>query len=239
MKTPITRGPLSKAARFAAGGLLAAAASSAALASDLPRAGLRIDAGTFFSLSGNYSSVRTLRETVLPAAGVGLAFRYRILPNVLLEAGYGYHWMFVRKDQRPSGYADDKPALILPLYSVNAVVFLGTKSALQPFVTAGAGWSPWRFAAQPFRGEIWAAPADDDEDFAARSLVVSAGLGIELIPWSRVSVVLEAKYLHLFAGDAEKFGESGFAGQGLLGVRLGVVYSFGPRRPKPAVEEEQ
>ncbi len=170
---------------------------------------------------------------------MGLAFRYRILSNVLLEAGYSYNWMFIRKDQRPSGYADDKPALLLPFYTLNATLFLATKGAFQPYLTAGGGLCPWRFASQPFRGEIWSAPLDDSEDFAKASPVLSAGLGFELIPWSRISFVAEVKYLHLFAADAERFGESGFGGQGFLGVRLGLVYSFGPRRPKPVEEASQ
>ena len=231
MKTPITPGP-SIRARLLVWGLLAAAATASVTAADLPRAGLRLDAGSLFSLSGKYSATETLRETVIAGAGLGLAFRYRILSNVLLEAGYGYNWMFIRKDKRPSGTSDDKPALILPFYTLNATVFLTTKGSFQPFLTAGVGWCPWRFADQPFRGNIWAAPADDSEDFAKRSPLLGAGLGFELIPWSRVSLIAEAKYLYLFAADAERFGESGFGGQGFLGVRLGLAYSFGPRRPK-------
>ncbi len=235
MKTPIIPGP-SIRARLLVWGLLAAAATAGVPAADLPRAGLRIDAGSLFSLSGNYSASQTLRQIVIPGAGLGLAFRYRVLSNVLLEAGYGYNWMFVRKDMRPSAYADDQPALILPFYTLNVVVFLTTKGSFQPFLTAGGGWCPWRFASQAFRGEIWPAPEDDSEDFAKLSPVLGAGLGFELIPWSRVSCIAEVKYLRLFAADAEKFGESGFGGQGFLGVRLGLAYSFGPRRPK-AVEE--
>jgi len=218
--------------------MLVTVAASGLEATDFPdRLSVRLDPGTLFSLHGDYSESLKLKEMVLSGAGLGLSLRYRLHSVILLEAGYSYNWMFIQKDRRPSAYVADKPALVLPVYTLNGIVLMSQSESLRPYFTLGGGFCPWRFASEAIRGDIWPAPLDSDDTFSKNSLILNAGLGLEIIPWSRVSFVVEAKYHFLFSKDAERFGTEGFNNQGFLGVRLGIVYSFGPQK-SPAQEEE-
>jgi hypothetical protein len=218
--------------------MLGAAAASGLMAADFPdQVSVRLDPGTLFSLHGRYSSSYKLKEMVLPGAGLGISLRYRVHSAILLEAGYSYNWMFIRKDMRPAAYLADKPALVLPMYTLNGTVLMSQSESLRPYFTLGGGLCPWRFASEAFRGDIWPALLDSDDTFSKNSLILNAGLGLEIIPWSRVSFVVEAKYHLLFSKDGARFGTEGFNNQGFLGLRLGIVYSFGPQK-SPAQEEE-
>jgi len=218
--------------------MLVAAAASGSIAGDLPdRLSVRLDPGTLFSLHGRYSASYDLKEMVLAGAGLGISLRYRLHSAIFLEVGYSYNWMFIKKDMRPSAYLADKPALVLPMYTLNGTVLMSLSESLRPYFTLGGGLCPWRFASEAFRGDIWPAPLDSDDTFSKNSLILNAGLGLEIIPWSRVSFVVEAKYHLLFSKDGARFGTEGFNNQGFLGLRLGIVYSFGPQK-SPAQEEE-
>lgn len=217
--------------------LVTAAASELTAADFLDRVSIRLDPGTVFSLHGNYSESLKLKDMVLSGAGLGMTLRVRVHSAFLLEAGYSYNWMFIQKDMRPSAYTADKPALIIPMYTLNGTVLMSQGKSLRPYFTLGGGLCPWRFSSEAIRGEIWPAPLDSTDQFSKTSLILNAGLGIEIIPWSRVSFVAEVKYHYLFSKDAERFGAEGFDNQGFLGVRLGIVYSFGPQK-SPAQEED-
>jgi Outer membrane protein beta-barrel domain len=217
--------------------LTAAAAPESIEAASLDRVSVRLDLGTMISLHGRYSESTPLRDMVLPGAGFGLSLRYRVTPFLLLEAGYSYNWMFIQKDKRPSAYTADKPALVLPLYSLNGTLLMSQSESVRPYFTLGGGLCPWRFASQAIRGEIWPAPLDENDTFSKNSLILDTGLGLELIPWSRLSFVVEAKYFYLFSQDAARFGTEGFGQQGFLGVRLGIIFSFGSQ--KSHVQEEE
>ena len=217
--------------------LITAAAPGSIAAGSLDKVSLRLDLGTLISLHGRYSESYKLTDMVLPGAGLGLSLRYRAHPAILLEAGYSYNWMFIQEDMRPSAYTADKPALVLPMYTLNGIVLMSQSESLRPYFTLGGGLCPWRFAEEAIRGEIWPAPLDSDDTYAKNSLILNAGLGLELIPWSRVSFVVEAKYHLLFSKDEARFGTEGFNNQSFLGLRLGIVYSFGPQK-SPAQEEE-
>jgi hypothetical protein len=216
--------------------LLAAAVSGLPEAGSLDRVSIRLDSGTCFSLHGNYSESYKLKEMVLPSAGLGMTVRFRLYSSIYLEAGYSYNWMFLKKDMRPSAYTADKPALILPMYTLSGTVFMSSSESLRPYFTLGGGLCPWRFSSEAIRGEIWEAPLDSSAQFSKNSLILNTGLGIQIIPWSHVSFVADVRYHHLFAKDVEKFGTEGFGNQGFLGVRLGIVYSFS--RQKSAAQEE-
>jgi opacity protein-like surface antigen len=217
--------------------LTAAAAPELMTAASLDRVSVRLDLGTMISLHGRYSESSTLREMVLPGAGLGFSLRYRVTPFLLLEAGYSYNWAFIQKDKRPSAYTADKPALILPLYSLNGTLLMSQSESVRPYFTLGGGLCPWRFASEAIRGEIWPAPLDEDDTFSKNSLILNTGLGLELIPWSRLSFVVEARYLYLFSRDAARFGTEGFGNQGFLGVRLGIIFSFGSQKSSAPEEE--
>jgi hypothetical protein len=209
------------------------------MAADFPdRVSVRLDPGTLFSLHGRYSASYNLKEMVLSGAGLGLSLRFRVHPAILLEAGYSYNWMFIKKDMRPAAYLADKPALVLPMYMLNGTVLMSQSESLRPYFTLGGGLCPWRFSSEGLRGEIWPSPLDSDDTFAKSSLILNAGLGLEIMPWSRLSFVVEAKYHLLFSKDAVRFGTTGFNNQGFLGLRLGIVYSFGAQKSPPQEEED-
>ena len=218
--------------------MLVMAAHEAMEAGTLEKVSVRFDLGTLVSLHGRYSESYTLRDMLLPGAGLGLSLRYRVHPAFLIEAGYSYNWMFIKKNMRPAAYTADKPALVLPMYTLNGTVWMSQSESLRPYFTLGGGLCPWRFVEEPMRGDIWPAPLDEDETFSKNSLIFNAGLGLELIPWSRVSFLVEAKYHYLFAKDKARFGTEGFGNQGFLGVRLGIVFFFGPQKSSPKEDED-
>jgi hypothetical protein len=131
-----------------------------------------------------------------------------------------------------------KPGLILPMYTLNGTVLMSQSGSLRPYLSLGGGLCPWRFVEELPRGNIWPAPLDEDETFSKNSLILNAGLGLELIPWSRVSFLVEAKYHYLFGKDQARFGTEGFGNQGFLGVRLGIVFFYGPQKSSPQEDEE-
>lgn len=219
--------------------MLVAAAASGSIAGDFPdRVSVRLDPGTLFSLHGRYSASYDLKEMVLAGAGLGISLRVRLHSAIFLEVGYSYNWMFIKKDMRPSAYLADKPALVLPMYTLNGTVLMSQSESLRPYFTLGGGLCPWRFSSEGLRGEIWPSPLDSDDTFAKNSLILNTGLGLEIIPWSRVSFVVEAKYHFLLSKDAVRFGTTGFNNQGFLGLRLGIVYSFGAQKSPPQEEED-
>jgi hypothetical protein len=217
--------------------LLITLAPAAAAADGLTRVSLRLDAGTILALHGGYSDSERLKDMVLAGAGMGFAIGYRVAPFFSLEAGYSYNWMFIQKDKRPSAYAADKPALILPIYTLEGTVFLASGGSVRPCLILGAGLCPWRFSSEAIRGEIWAAPENSAAQFSKSSLILGAGLGVEVTLWSRLRLFGKAQYHYLLAADQEKFGTAAFGNQGFLGIRLGLAYSLGS--PKPETESEE
>ena len=205
----------------------------------LDRFGLSFNPGTVIALHGNYSDSKKLKDMVIPGAGLGLILRCKINENLFIDAGYSYNWLFIKEEARPSAYESDKPAFVLPMYTVNGTFFLVSGHSLEPYVTLGGGLYPWRFSSEAIRGEIWAAPDNTEEEFSKSSLGLNGGFGVELRLWSKLAVFAEATYLYLFAGDEEKFGTSAFNNQGLLGIRLGLTFYFGQKESLPTVEDER
>lgn len=202
----------------------------------LNRLGLSLNPGTVLALHGNYSDSKKLKDMVIPGAGLGLIFRYKINENLFIDAGYSYNWLFIKKDERPSAYEADKPAFVLPMYTVNGTYFLVSGRTIEPYLTLGGGLYPWRLSSEAIRGEIWSAPENTEEKFSKSSLGLNGGLGVEVRLWSTLAVFAEATYLYLFAKDEEKFGTGDFANQGFVGVRLGVTLYFGRKESLPGDE---
>src|SRR4030042_5047730 len=134
--------------------MLVMAAHEAMEAGTLEKVSVRFDLGTLVSLHGRYSESYTLRDMLLPGAGLGLSLRYRVHPAFLIEAGYSYNWMFIKKNMRPAAYTADKPALVLPMYTLNGTVWMSQSESLRPYFTLGGGLCPWRFVEEPMRGKV-------------------------------------------------------------------------------------
>ena len=191
---------------------------------------ISLNPGGIWALNGYYNETEKLKDRVIPGAGLGLGLRYEITENFTVEACYSYNWMFIKKTKRPDAYKDDKPAFVIPMYTLNGTVFLSTSKTMDPFLTAGVGIFPWSFSSQARGGELWSAPENPDEDFSKSSLGLNIGVGVEVYLWSKISLLIESKYYYIFAKDEEKFGTDTFTRQGLLGVRLGIAYHFGKRQ---------
>ena len=186
--------------------------------------------GGLWALNGNYNETEKLTDRVLSGAGLGLGLRYEISQNLTIEACYSYNWMFIKKEKRPDAYKDDKPALLIPMYTLNGTLFLTSSKTFDPFLTAGVGIFPWRFSSQVTGGELWTAPENPDEDFSKSSLGLNIGIGVEVFIWSKISLLAESKYYYIFTKDEEKFGTDGFTNQGFLGIQLGLTYHFGKKQ---------
>jgi hypothetical protein len=210
--------------------ILVALAPPGAEAGLLDRFGIGLNVGTLLSQKGNYNISATLRRTVLPGAGYGLSLRYRISNSLFIDGGFSYNWMYFRKETRPAKWVSYKPAFVAPLYSLNLTYYLPHVRGISPFITAGGGVCPWWFSSAVWGGELWMAPADRHEQFTKVSRQVNAGLGLEVMLGSKLSVQGEARYYRVFVGNVAKFGA--FGDQDLLGVRLGVTFYFGGRESK-------
>lgn len=191
---------------------------------------ISLNPGGLWALNGNYDETEKLKDIVLSGAGLGLGFRYEISTNFTIEACYSYNWMFIKEEKRPYAYKDDKPALLIPMYTLNGTFFLTSSKTLDPFLTAGVGIFPWWFSSQVTGGELWTAPENSEEDFSKTSLGLNIGMGIDVYISSKISLTAESKYYYIFAKDKEKFGTDEFTNQDFLGIRLGLTYHFGKKQ---------
>ncbi len=205
----------------------------------LNRFGLSLNPGTILALHGNYNDSNKLKDMVIPGAGLGLIIRYKIRQNLFLDAGYSYNWLFIKQEKRPSAYETDKPAFVLPMYTLNGTLFLVSGHSVEPYLSLGGGFYPWRFSSEAIRGEIWSAPENAEEQFSKSSLGLNGGLGVEVRLWSKLAVFAEATYLYLFAKDEGKFGTGDFGNQGFLGIRLGMTFYFGRKESLPDDEGQR
>ncbi len=216
--------------------VLVAAIAPGAAAEFLERWSLNFNAGTVLALNGRYDGATRLNQMVLPGSGMGLSIKYNVGRRLILDAAYSYNWLFVRKARRPEDYVADKPAMVLPLYTLNVAYVLSPGRNVRPFVTLGGGLAPWWFSSQAFKGTLWTAPAAE-ANFSKISPLLNGGLGIELGLWSHISISCEARYSWVFAKDEDRFGTGVFTDQGILGVRLGITYHFGRRNTSNQPEE--
>ena len=179
------------------------------------------------SLTGNYNDTAAMKNMVIPGAGLGLVLRYKFTQNLFLDAGYSYNWMFYRKDTRPEDYTSEKPAWIIPSYTLNGTLFLTSKHPVRPYVTAGGGFCPWWFSSRVTGGTLFWFPGTDDVKFSKISWTVNGGMGIEVAISSKAALFAEAKYHYIFARDASRFGTGSFTDQSVLGIRLGMTVYLG------------
>jgi hypothetical protein len=208
-----------------------------ATASFLSKLGIGLNPGAILTLSGNYSGSQSLGDVVLPGSGLGLSLRYQLNRNLFIDGGFSYNWMFFRADKRPSDYASDKPALVVPMYTLNITFYPAPGHTIAPYLTAGGGICPWWFSSRASGGVLWLAPEDKDETFTQVSKMINGGLGIELRLGSKFSVLGEARYYHIFVKYEPKLGARGFGNQNLLGIRLGINFYFGSRESQKKDEE--
>jgi len=202
-------------------------APGSAAASVWSRLSFGIAPTSVLSITGNYNDTATIRNMVIPGAGLGLVLRFKFTPNLFFDAGYSYNWMFYRKDTRPEDYTSEKPAWIIPSYTLNGTLFLTSKHAVKPYVTAGGGLCPWWFSSRVTGGTLFWFPGTDDIKFSKISWTVNAGMGIEVNFGSKIALFAETKYHYIFAQDGSRFGTGSFTNQSVLGIRLGMMIYLG------------
>jgi hypothetical protein len=208
-----------------------ALAPRTATAGLLSRLGVGLNPGTLLALRGDYSSSAKLKDMVLPGAGLGLSLRYRLNKNFFIDGSFSYNWMFFQQNKRPSEYVSDKPAFVAPMYTLNGTFYPMSGHTIEPYLTAGGGICPWWFSSQATGGVLWLSPGNPDEAFTKVSKLIEGGLGIEVMIWSKFSILGEVKYYHIFAKDEYKFGKGYFGDQDLLGIRLGITFYFSSKNP--------
>ncbi|MBN2206194.1 MAG: outer membrane beta-barrel protein [Candidatus Aminicenantes bacterium] len=206
-------------------GLLVAAAPAAAGVAN--RFSLKLTPGGVTAVDGRFNDAAKTSAVVNVGAGLAAAVRYRFNDFVCLEAGYGFAWLSVKKDQRPFDYKEGSPALNIQTATLNATVFLSSGFAIDPYLTAGLGVYPWRFSRTALWGDAWPAPSKPSESFGAVSPGFNAGIGAEAYLFGRVYASAELKYHFLFARNPAKFGTDDFTQQDFAALTIGLVYRFG------------
>jgi len=202
-------------------------APGSAAASVWSRLSFSVAPTSVFSLSGNFNDAAAMKDMVIPGAGLGLVLRFRFTRNLFLDAGYSYNWMFYKKDTRPDDYKSEKPAWIIPSYTLNGTLFITSKHAVKPYLTAGGGFCPWWFSSRVTGGTLFWFPGTDDVKFSKISWTVNAGMGIEVNISSKIAFFAETKYHYIFAQDGSRFGTESFTNQSVLGIRLGMTLYLG------------
>jgi hypothetical protein len=191
------------------------------------RLSLSLVPGAMMSLKGSYNAVATMKSTFIPGAGLGLVLRYRMSRNFFIDAAYSYHWMFFRSETRPSDYSSEKPAWVLPSYSINGTFFILSGRPVRPYLTLGGGVCPWWVSSRITGGTLLWFPGTEDVKFSKISWSLNSGAGVELTLGSKAAVFGEARILRIFARDVTKFGTDSLTDQTLLGVRVGLTIYFG------------
>ena len=190
------------------------------------RTNIRLSPGAYFALGGQYNDVNKLRKILNLGVNGGIALRFGLTNNTFLEFSASETWFSVKKEYRPFSYKENNPALIMPMYFLNWVLYYKSNYVAEPYLTFGAGISPWKFTRDGLFSRPWKAPANSEENFSDISFGLNVGLGLEVFLFQKISVFTEAKYYYFFMRNVSKFGTDDFNQQDFLGVNLGVIFYF-------------
>jgi opacity protein-like surface antigen len=190
------------------------------------RTNIRLFPGAYFALDGHYNDAYKLRKVLNLGVNGGLGIRFGLTNNTFLELSASETWLPVKKEFRPFSYKEKHPALIMPMYFLNWVFYYKSNYAAEPYLTFGAGISPWKFTRGGLFSRPWKAPANSEENFSDTSFGLNVGLGLEVFLFQKISVFTEAKYYYFFTRNVPKFGTDDFNQQDFLGINLGVIFYF-------------
>jgi len=190
------------------------------------RTNIRLFPGAYFALDGHFNDSYKLRKILNLGLNAGLALRFGLTSNTFIEFSLSESWFSIKEAYRPFSYKENNPALIMPMYFVNWILFYKSNYIAEPYLTFGAGISPWKFTRDGFFGRPWKAPANSEENFSDTSFGLNAGLGVEVFIFQRISFFTEVKYYYFFMRNVPKFGTDDFNQQDFLGINLGVIFHF-------------
>ena len=190
------------------------------------RTNIRLYPGAYFALGGHFNDVYKLRKILNLGVNAGIALRFGLTSNTFLEFSASESWFSVKNEFRPFSYKENNPALIMPMYFVNWVLFYKSNYVAEPYLTFGAGISPWKFTKNGLFSRAWKAPANSEENFSDKSFGLNAGLGMEVFLFQKISVFTEVKYYYFFMRNVSKFGTDDFNQQDFLGINLGIIFYF-------------
>ena len=143
------------------------------------RTNIRISPGVSFPLGGHYNDSKKLRQILNLGVNAGLGLRFGLTNNTFLEFSFSETWFSLKQEYRPFSYKERAPALVMPMYFINWVLFHKSNYAAEPYFIFGAGISPWKFTRSGLFGKSWTAPANSEEKFSDISFGLNAGLGVE------------------------------------------------------------
>jgi opacity protein-like surface antigen len=202
-------------------------ASSAGASSFVDRFSFKLSPGGVIAMGGHFTDSVKLNKAVGIGIAMTAALRVKVTDYFVLDAGYTFDWMAVKKSYRPFEYKEQTPALNLGMMTLNGTLFMSQGYAIAPYLTFGAGMCPWQFSRKALGGGAWPAPGNPANEFSAMSFGLNTGLGAEISLSTKLNVFVEAKYHYIFARNISKFGTDDFNQQDFLGLNIGLVFHLG------------
>ena len=208
--------------------MIVAFAGSTAYAMDMSKhIGFGVWGGGNMPLHGNYDSTYALSDQVGFYGFPAVEVKYVVMDKFSLAASYGYGYMPMKDDKKPSGtlWEDMTPALNLPFVTLNGTFNFGPMmkaedNKLNPFATAGVGMYMWYFSVNERTDKM---SAMGGEEFKASSLGINVGGGVEYFAMEKLAIVGRVNYHYVMMKDEDKFGPD-FGNQGFLMFGAGVTY---------------
>jgi len=179
-----------------------------------------------FSLGGNFNDTNKLKDVLNPGLGLGVGLRFEVTENFYLDAGYSYNWLSFKEFRRPYIYRRQRPAFEMQMFSLNSTLFYKSGYKIEPFLTFGGIYTPWKFTQDSFKSALWPAPGNQEVSFSDQSLCLNVGLGVEYFAWGHLSIIFEIKYNYLFSRNPERLGTDDFTQQDFLSISLGTVFKL-------------
>lgn len=186
----------------------------------------RVSPGILFNLGGSYTDVRNFRDVVDLGGGLNIGLRYEINKNIYFEAAYGYTIQPVKNGQQPFEFRHESSYFDMSAVTFNAVLYLKSGYAIEPFLTLGGGVYPWVFRSGWFGGDVWPAPAKPQTTLRDTDFGLNVGLGVEANVLLNLTAIFEVRYSYIYSRDIPRFATDDFTQIDFLGFSLGVIYYF-------------
>jgi len=181
---------------------------------------LKFEFGSLISVNGSYSAADNLRDIVNPGPVFGLGVNMKVNPHYFVELNISNGWMTYKDGKKP---VQGKS----PSYSVTNInfenIYYVYHGKLSIRLLAGPGIYYWRFTED---GPFSKIQTFEGEKLTKMSVGGDIGGGFDFNLSGNYVLSLTSRYHYILSKDRFFFGEH-FSEQGLLDIRVGIIYYFG------------